>query len=96
MSNAFLNSEGEGQDPRQIADWSGYPGDMLVGLKAIRAKCLDCAHTQGEVKKCRVVACPLWPLRMGSVPKEFAAERQRREDARPKGEQPEHLRKVEK
>ena len=33
---------------------------------AIRTKCLDCSGWQmAEVRECVVVACPLWPFRMG-------------------------------
>lgn len=92
MSGPFVTG-GAGVDPREISDWAEWDRQMLVGLKAIRAKCLDCAHTAGEIKKCPVEACPLWPLRMGTVPRAFAEERQRRLDERPKGEQPEHLRR---
>ena len=60
-----------GRDPRTITDWSDYPGQRLVGLRAIRAKCLDCSHTQSEVRKCTAVSCPLWPLRMAAVPKGY-------------------------
>ena len=58
-----------GRDPRKISaeDWQGVPG--LIGMKAIRAKCLDCAYSPGEARKCVQSDCPLWPLRMGSVPK---------------------------
>lgn len=37
-------------------------------IKAIRAKCLDCAHTESEVRKCVQTSCPLWPMRMGKNP----------------------------
>lgn len=60
-----------GRDPKSIsADEyrAAYP-DPVWGLKAVRAKCLDCADNAAEVRKCVVTACPLWPLRMGSVPK---------------------------
>ena len=60
-----------GRDPRKITDWTDYPGERLVGLRAIRAKCLDCSHTQSEVRKCTAVSCSLWPLRMGAVPKGY-------------------------
>lgn len=58
-----------GRDPRTIPaeDWCGRP--LVTGLSAIRAKCLDCAHNSAEVRKCVQTDCPLWPLRMGSVPK---------------------------
>jgi len=60
-----------GRDPRKVSaeEWQGTPG--LVGLKAIRAKCLDCAYIPSEVRKCVQTGCPLWPLRMGCVPKGF-------------------------
>ena len=63
-----------GRDPRAITDWPEYPGQRLVGLRAIRAKCLDCSHTASEVRKCTAVACPLWPLRMAAVPKGYRPE----------------------
>jgi hypothetical protein len=38
-------------------------------LKAIRAKCLDCACYQiGEVRLCEAVKYPLWPFRAGKHP----------------------------
>ena len=67
-----------GRDPRFICakDWEG--SQLRVGLKAIRAKCLDCAGVPGEVRKCVQTGCPLWPLRMGTVPKGFKLARQGR------------------
>ncbi|WP_170611093.1 hypothetical protein [Ruegeria arenilitoris] len=60
-----------GRDPRDIPaeDWSDRP--FMTGLAAIRAKCLDCAYDPGEVRKCVQTDCPLWPLRMGCVPKGY-------------------------
>jgi hypothetical protein len=38
-------------------------------LRAIRRKCLDCSCEQpGEVQKCPVTACELWPFRLGLDP----------------------------
>jgi hypothetical protein len=38
-------------------------------LHAIREKCLDCSCYQpGEVRRCVVTACALWPFRMGEDP----------------------------
>ena len=37
-------------------------------LRAIRAKCLDCAQSCKEVRLCSVTDCPLWPFRMGWNP----------------------------
>ena len=58
-----------GRDPRTVPaeDWDGR--HWLVGMKAIRAKCLDCcAEDASEVRKCVSTSCALWPLRMSSVP----------------------------
>ena len=69
----FASDDGQliGRDPRDIEpkNWAGRP--LLLGLKAIRAKCLDCAFEPSEVRKCVQIDCPLWPLRMGSVPKGY-------------------------
>jgi hypothetical protein len=67
-----------GRDPRDLTveEWREIHPSRLVGLKAIRAKCLDCAYTPGEVRRCVVVDCPLWPLRMGSIPPGFRASAQ--------------------
>lgn len=44
----------------------GHPEKVM---KAIRAKCIDCAAGQeSEVRKCVQVDCPLWPMRMGKNP----------------------------
>ena len=41
----------------------------LTPIKAIRAKCLDCCCQQpGEVRKCLVETCALYPYRMGHRP----------------------------
>ena len=69
----FENDGGQmiGRDPRRIPteDWRDRP--FLSGLAAMRAKCLDCAFDPKEVRKCVQTECPLWPLRMGSVPKGY-------------------------
>lgn len=42
----------------------------LPQLKAIRLKCLDCSgFQQKEVSLCQVTNCPLWPFRLGKLPK---------------------------
>lgn len=61
-----------GRDPREISaeEFRTHLPDAAVGLKAIRAKCLDCCgDNASEVRKCVCVTCPLWPLRMGAQPK---------------------------
>lgn len=68
-----------GRDPRSISkeDWlAATDQDYRVGMKAIRAKCLDCAYSQSEVLRCVQTNCPLWPLRMGKQPKGFKAARE--------------------
>jgi hypothetical protein len=38
-------------------------------LKAIREKCIDCSGgSPGEVRRCPVRQCALWPYRMGTNP----------------------------
>ena len=66
-----------GRDPRTVSaeDFAEAGIDRLVGLRAIRAKCLDCSGSAPEVRKCVCTDCPLWPLRMGSVPKAMRAAR---------------------
>lgn len=40
---------------------------VLTKAKAIRAHCLDCCSGyQGEVAKCTVPSCPLFPFRFGN------------------------------
>ncbi len=58
-----------GRDPRKIPalEWAGTR--RLTGMQAIRAKCLDCSYSALEVRKCSCATCPLWPYRMGAVPK---------------------------
>lgn len=55
-----------GKSPREISIGDlrdlGHPESPI---KAIRAKCLDCAYTESEVRKCVQHSCPLWPYRMG-------------------------------
>ena len=39
---------------------------MLTPLKAVKARCKDCAGGQcSEVRKCSFVNCTLWPIRFG-------------------------------
>lgn len=65
-----------GRDPRTIPveDWEAADMHYLIGMKAIRAKCLDCCcDSTAEVRKCVCTTCSLWHLRMGSVPKGIRA-----------------------
>jgi hypothetical protein len=61
-----------GRDPRDLTadEFREHLPDAPVGLKAIRAKCMDCCgEVSSEVRKCVMTTCALWPLRMGSVPR---------------------------
>lgn len=56
-----------GLDPRNISRNDllalGHPTSPI---KAIRAHCVDCSGgSTSEARKCTVIDCPLWPLRMG-------------------------------
>ena len=41
---------------------------MLRPAKAIRARCLECAETQRQVRECESADCPLWLWRLGKNP----------------------------
>lgn len=71
-----------GRDPRKISadEWRQIKRTFPVGLAAIRAKCLDCAIFPGEVRRCVYIDCPLWPLRMGVVPKGYREARRQIDD----------------
>ena len=69
-SNPSDNGNFIGLEPRFLSfnelDVLGHPKDPP---SAIRAKCLDCCYgSKGEVRKCTVFRCPLWPMRMGTNP----------------------------
>lgn len=43
----------------------------LTPIKAIRLKCLDCSlGNRTEIKECPVTGCPIYPYRLGKLPKE--------------------------
>jgi hypothetical protein len=73
MSELLIRKDGraiEGADPRSLSpeDLAGH-FDRLTPMKAIRAKCLDCAcYSRTEVRKCVAIRCPLWPFRMRKNP----------------------------
>lgn len=69
----FISDGGQliGRDPRDIPAEDYMDRPFLIGLDAIRVKCLDCAFDPKEVRKCVQTDCPLWPLRMGCVPKGY-------------------------
>jgi hypothetical protein len=51
---------------RSQENWTG--GEVLRPLKAIRAKCLDCAPELAHLGKCGMEGCPLYPFRQGKNP----------------------------
>lgn len=63
------------QGPPKIMDASRAAAtaagiQILTPVAAIRAKCMDCGGGMyKEVSLCPVVACPIWPYRMGKRPK---------------------------
>lgn len=64
------SGEPQGRDPRKmptsLLEKIGHTKNPL--LRIIQAKCLDCAHSSSEVRKCVALDCPLWPYRMGANP----------------------------
>lgn len=42
--------------------------EITSPIKAIRAKCLDCASTSNEVRLCEIQGCPLYAFRFGKNP----------------------------
>jgi hypothetical protein len=59
-----------GRDPRRMTqdELQAIGLEPMSPLDAIRAKCLDCASTSEEVRKCVAVTCPNWPFRTGKHP----------------------------
>ena len=79
-----------GRDPRTIkaAEWAEVLPDAQVGMKAIRAKCMDCAgDNNAEVRKCVSVSCALWPLRMGGQPRGLAEYRKGKDAEEPESQE---------
>jgi hypothetical protein len=68
-----VNPQGEtvGRDPRKMtpAELNAVGHFKTALSKLIRLKCLDCANTENEVRKCTAVkTCVLWPYRMRKNP----------------------------
>jgi hypothetical protein len=41
----------------------------ITPVKAIRSKCMECScYQKGEVMRCEIVDCPLFPYRLGKNP----------------------------
>jgi len=58
------------KDPRKLSpeELRALGHDKTPLLKLIRLKCLDCSHTETEVRRCTAVNCVLWPYRMRTNP----------------------------
>jgi hypothetical protein len=59
-----------GRDPRAMerAELEAMGHAPMSPVEAIRAKCLDCAGSSDEVRKCVAMTCPSWPFRTGKNP----------------------------
>ena len=65
------NDQPLGKDPRTvpISELEKAEHTAKPLAKVIREKCLDCTVFQkGEVRRCHITNCPLWPYRMGVNP----------------------------
>ena len=52
--------------------------ETLTRSRAIRLKCYDCSGgNSAEIRNCVIRNCPLYPFRLGSVPKHLEYEAQR-------------------
>jgi hypothetical protein len=50
------------------SEMAAFPAGVSI-LDALRRKCLDCSGFQpGEVARCPIIRCALWPYRLGRNP----------------------------
>jgi hypothetical protein len=68
-----------GRDPRTMAqdELKAMGHGPLPPVAAIRLKCLDCAGSSDEVRKCVAIACVSWPFRTGKNPWRTVSEARR-------------------
>ena len=73
-----------GRDPRTMSqtDLTNLGHEQMSPMEAIRHKCLDCAGSSEEVRKCVALACPSWPFRTGKNPWRAPPSEAQREAAR--------------
>jgi hypothetical protein len=60
-----------GRDPRRMteAELNAIGHFKRPILRAIRQNCVECcAGAEAEVRRCRMITCPMWPYRMASNP----------------------------
>jgi hypothetical protein len=59
-----------GRDPGAMerAELDAMGHAPMSTVEGIRAKCLDCAGSSDEVRKCVAMTCPSWPFRTGKNP----------------------------
>lgn len=71
-----------GRDPRnmEVSELNALGHEKAPILSVIRAKCLDCAQSLAEVRRCTAVKCALWPYRMNHNP--FAVVREMTDEQR--------------
>ena len=76
-----------GRDPRRMSqdELRAMGLDAMSPMDAIRAKCLDCASTSDEVRKCVAISCANWPFRSGKNPWRSPISDERREMLRERG-----------
>ena len=87
-SSRILVDRGEkiGLEPRFLSfrdlELLGHPKRPIEN---IRAKCIDCCGgSLGEVRKCPIFRCPLWPMRLGSNPFHAKSQHSKNKDVSPK------------
>lgn len=70
LATETRNGEVIGRDPREmeISELNAIGHECMPLSKIIRSKCLDCSHTESEVRKCIAFECVLWPYRMRKNP----------------------------
>ena len=67
LREIFADKFRKGREGRRTVTGFDFRADEpLIRSRAIRAKCLECqCGQQGEVSRCEMTDCPLWPWRMG-------------------------------
>jgi hypothetical protein len=55
----------DGEIHRTLTGFDFLKDKPLSPRRAMRMKCLECATTAHEVKKCPLTDCGLWPYRLG-------------------------------
>jgi hypothetical protein len=70
----FLETLPSGEKLGKLPSSVGMANLRLLGhpetpIAAIRAHCIECSGgSRAEVRRCNLLKCPLWPMRMGRNP----------------------------